>query len=171
MATYCTSADVQAIISIEAALSFSDDNESGDNSATELTYITFCIERAASVIDAYLVKRYALDDLTSSTFLKFCNAIMAAKYLTTRRLEGVATSIMEDYDEFIGLLKDIGQGLKDIPDVIDSFNHLPTVTNYWVQFTKGVTPVRVVDSESTGEEDWQGQLKRRTDTFHWRNAT
>jgi len=157
---YCTAADIQAIISIEGHDAWADDDESGSLSATETGYVTFQIDRAASVIDAYLVKRYDLSDLTGSNFLRFANAVMASKYVMSRRGEAPPEGLMADYDEFIQLLIDIKDNTKDLPDVIDSFNHLPTVTNFWTQLYSAANPVRVIDEESTGEADWQGQKKR-----------
>jgi len=160
MATYCTTDDVRSLISIEGALAYSDDDESGANSAAELAYITAAIEWGASQIDFYLVRRYDLDDVTSSNFLKFVNVVFAARNLAVRRFQGIHESIGTLYDEAVEMLRDIKANRSDIPDVIESYNHLPTVTNYWTQFWSSSTPIRVVDGESTGSADWDGQKKR-----------
>ncbi len=152
------------MVSIEGTVQSVDDDEDGSNDATELTYITAAIDWGSSQIDCYLVKRYTLSDLSSSTFLKFINAVFAARNLAIRRWQNVPTAIAQMYDESVELLQDIARGYKDIPDVIESFNHMPTVTNYWTQFWSSVTPVRTQDCENTGDGDWQGELHRPTAT-------
>ena len=149
---------------------FGDDDISGSLSATESGYLDFMIDKAASVLDLHLVKRYDLADLTTSNFMRFANAVLAARAIFARRGEGAPESVMREFDEFMDYLVAIRDNIMEIPDVIDSFNHLPTVTNFWTDFTKTVSPVRVQDAESTGDNDWQGQLKRSVDTFHYRNV-
>ena len=166
MAVYCDIDDVRSIVSIEGTNAFIDDDETGTNTSAELAYVTYAIAWGASQIDAYMIKRYRLSDIAGSNFLKFINAVFAARNLSARRYQSIPASIAQLYDESVELLREIKQGKLDLPDTVDSFNHMPTVTNYWTQLWSSIDPVRVQDLESTGEKDWQDQ-KHPVTNQHW----
>jgi phage gp36-like protein len=159
--TYCTQSDVEAILSAAGVTAFADDDEDGSLDGTETGYITRAIERAAARMNAVLEIRYKLADLTSNAWCQFANADVAAYLLTSRRGNSPPTQIADAYQEVIDLLDKIKANRGKVPEQGESFDFLPSVSNY--QPVRGVRnmPVRVDPNESTGDAPATG-IKRET---------
>src|SRR6478672_8658897 len=131
--TYCTQADIEAIWPPADLLASVDDDTSGTLSATESGYITRAIERAANFINARLEMRYRLSDLASSAWCRDANAAIAAFWLSTRRGASAPAQLQQQYDAYLAALADIAAGKLKVPEVRESFNDVPGVTNYAIR--------------------------------------
>lgn len=159
--TYCTQSEVEDILSTAGATAFADDDEGGTLSAGETAYITAMIERAAVRMNAYLTSRYTLSELASNAWCKWCNATLAAYYLVMRRGNPAIESVAVEVGELMDMLTDIKAGRMQVPEQSESFDFLPTVTNFDTKRRKTVMPVRVRTDESTGDTPHSSR-KRRT---------
>ena len=161
---YCTSSEIESLLGAETLAAFIDDDESGAASAGETAYIADMIELAASEMDSYLCVRYNLADLSSSnTWLKWANAILAARNITRRRLSPMAP-IEDQAQRILADLAEIRQGIKPIPNQAESFDGLPSVTNFVVERATYPGKIRVNPQESTRDAP-PDELRRRTATW------
>jgi phage gp36-like protein len=139
--TYCTKADVEAIWPAASLLARVDDDTNGSLSATEESYITRGIERAANLINARLEVRYRVADLALNSWCRDANAAIAAYLLSTRRGAAAPAHLQEQYDAYVDALEDIALGKQKVPEQGESFSALPTVANFEVRLGEGARVV------------------------------
>lgn len=149
--TYCVRADVESIVGTSAVLSCIDDDMDGAESATETTYVTDAIERAAVEMNGKLRNQYLpLSDLSGNDWCKWCNAYLALDYLYERRGNPAPNSVLERCQKYRDNLEDAAWGRFEVPEQIPSAEHIPTVTNFHPEIGRIRSPIRVSDTESTG---------------------
>ena len=128
--TYCVKADIEAIWPPAEVLASVDDDATGTLSATEEGYITRAIERAANFLNARLELRYRLSDLAGNAWCRDANAAIAAYWLSTRRGEAAPAHLQQQYDAYVAEVSDIAMGKAKVPEVRESFDTGPGVTNF-----------------------------------------
>ncbi len=158
---YCTSEDVESIMSEHGVTAFIDDDLSGGRSTAETQYIADAISRAAAKMNVYLASRYRLSDLSGNVWCRWANAICAALQVSTRRNNPAPQFLVDECQDVIETLKLVKLGQLPLPDQAESFDMTPTVSNFDVQRAAGVTPARVVVPESVGPQPQTG-IQRRT---------
>lgn len=147
--TYCTKADIEAIWPPASLLASVDDDVSGTLSATEEGYITRAIERAAGHMNTRLAVRYDLADLAASDWCRDANAAIAAFFLANRRGVAVPAHLQQQYDAYEASLNEIAAGRQRVPDVADSHDHAPSVTNFIADLSEPFRKAQRIDETST----------------------
>ncbi len=148
--TYCTQSDIEAIWSAAAVARSVDDDQDGSLSATELGYITQAIERAANKINSYLEMRYSLADLADNAWCRDANAAVAAHLLATRRGNRAPDDIQQLLSGYLADLDAIRDGRLKVPQIEESQDAAPTVTNFDTDLHARRSKVRRVEQTSTG---------------------
>ena len=161
--TYCTRADVEAVWSPAAVIRSVDDDQDGELSAAEEAYITRALERAANRINACLEVRYTLADLVDNTWCRDTNAALATYLLATRRGNPAPDQIQEQYEGYLADLAEIRAGRLKVPQVEESHETIPTVTNFDTQLRARRTKVRRVNETSTGSAPPSTRKSHSTD--------
>src|SRR6476620_5176643 len=146
--TYCIKSDIEAIWPPANLLASVDDDTSGTLSATEDSYITRAIERAANFINSRLEMRYRLSDLAANTWCRDANAAIAAYWLSTRRGAAAPAQLQQQYDAYVAALTDIVAGSIKVPQQAESFELMPGVTNYAIRLDEPWRKARVVEETS-----------------------
>jgi phage gp36-like protein len=146
--TYCTKADIEAIWPPAEILVSVDDDTSGTISATEESYITRAIERAANLINSRLETRYRLSDLSGNAWCRDANAAIAAYWLSPRRGAAVPTHLQQQYEAYVAALTDIAAGRLKVPQAAESFDVTPGVTNFEIQLDEPYRKAQRVDETS-----------------------
>src|SRR5438093_13174295 len=118
--TYCTRSDIEAIWPPASLVASVDDDGNGTLSATEESYITRAIERAANFINSRLEMRYRLTDLATSTWCRDANAAIAAYWLATRRGAAAPAQLQQQYDAYVAALAEIAAGRLKVPQQAES---------------------------------------------------
>ena len=147
--TYCTKADIEAIWPPASLLASVDDDTSGTLSATEEGYITRAIERAAGHINSRLAVRYEPADLAASAWCRDANAAIAAFFLANRRGTAVPAHLQQQYDAYLATLEEIAAGRLRVPDVGESHDHGPSVTNFIANLAEPFRKAERIDETST----------------------
>ena len=155
--TYCVKADVEAIWSATAVLRWADDDQDGALSPTEEGYVTRAIEQAANKINASLETRYSLADLNENAWCRDANAIVAAYLLATRRGNPAPKHVGRQYEDTLADLNEIRAGRLKVPQVPESLENTPTVTNFDTQLGAPRAKVRRVGETSTGSPPPSGR--------------
>lgn len=128
--TYCVKSDIEAIWPPASLLASVDDDATGTLSATEDGYITRAIERGANFLNARLELRYRLSDLAGNAWCRDANAALAAYWLSTRKGSAAPAQLQQQYDAYVAALVDIALGKAKVPEVRESFDTGPGVTNF-----------------------------------------
>ena len=160
--TYCVRADVESILGVAGVLACIDDNQDGAEAAGETTEVTNAIERAAVEMNSSLRNQYVLSELADNDWCKWCNAYLAAYYLTNRKNNPPSASVADEIIRFRDQLGEARWGRFQVPEQAPSFQHTPTVSNFNVELQKLDTPIRVVTEESTGSAPTNPNIKRET---------
>lgn len=134
--TYCTKTDIEAIWPPAELLASVDDDATGTLSATEEGYITRAIERAANHINARLETRYRLADLAGNAWCRDANVALAAYWLATRRGDPAPDHLEQQYDAYLTTLAEIALRKLKVPEVRESFDTAPTVSNFNVRLDR-----------------------------------
>jgi len=161
--TYCTQTDVEAIWSAAAVLRSVDDDQDGSASALEQTCVTGAIERAANKMNATLETRYTLSELAGNAWCRDANAAMAAYELATRRGNPAPEQIAQHRDNYLADLEEIRAGRLKVPQVSESCETIPTVTNFDTELRASRTKVRRVGQTSTGSSPPGGRKSHPTE--------
>ncbi len=148
--TYCVRADIESILGEAAVLACIDDDQDGLESATETTFVTGAISRAAVEMNTALENQYILSELTANEWCKWCNAYIAAWHLYARRSNPPPNSIVDSVQAYRELLAEIRWGRIQVPEQNPSREHKPTVSVFKPEIWKTKQPIRVDTDESTG---------------------
>lgn len=143
--TYCLKADLEAVWTAAAVLASVDDDSSGALSATEEGYITRAIERAAERMNAYLEERYILSKLASNTWCRDANAAIAAYLLSIRRGDAAPAPFQSQYDDLMSDLLEIASGRLKVPEVSESVDNVPSVSNFAADLSGSGDRIRKVE--------------------------
>jgi len=146
--TYCTRSDIEAIWPPANLLASVDDDANGTLSAMEESYITRAIERAANFINAKLELRYKLGDLVASAWCRDANAAIAAFWLATRRGGAAPAQLQQQFDAYTAALSAMAAGWLKVPQVPESFDATPGVTNFEVRLDEPYRKGQRVDETS-----------------------
>lgn len=150
--TYCTTDDVEFVISVAGVTACLDDDETGRRSAKASTWLATAIAWSASEINEFAQHQYRTSELlASNAWLSRANAYMAVEILCKRRSNPVPESIAEEVQKIREKLVSVRWGRTRIPDQLPSADHTPAVSNFRVEPRKYTNPVRVVEAESTGD--------------------
>ncbi len=156
---YCTQSDVEAVLSEFGFLARIDDDRDDTIGTTEAAIVTAMIRKAAGRMNSRLQKRYKLSDLVNNDWCKDTNAWLAAWYVTARRGGAAPPGIAEEYNNLLTELDAIRDNDADVPDISESFEAIPTVSNFTVEPFRRHAKVRVIERISTGEKP-AGNRKR-----------
>lgn len=146
MSAYCSQDDVEEVLSEAGVLLRTDDDPEGVEDASKVTAV---IEAASSRIDMFLLRRYSASSLQSSIWVKWCCAYLSACLLSKRRGNPCPESIGFECQQYVDWLKEIRDGLMDLPGVAPSSDVLPSVSNFTVDARFNRAKVRRVQSTST----------------------
>ena len=148
MSTYCTNTDVQDVLSEVGVINRTDDFPEDELDGAE---VTAAIQAASSRIDAFLRRRYDTSDLSASTWVKWCCAYLSACLLSKRRGNPCPESIGAECAQYVEWLKEIRDGVMDVPEVSPAHDVLPAVSNLTVDARYARAKVRRVPATSTRE--------------------
>jgi phage gp36-like protein len=158
MQTYCVKADLESVWNPSAVLAAADDDTNGSLSPVEEAHITRAIERAAGTINGVLEVRYELTDLADNEWCRDCNAALAAYLLATRSGDSAPDAIAAEFDRYLEDLAQIRDGLVNVPGIVESHQHGPTVSNFAIDLRERRAKVRRVVETSTGDTPPSGLL-------------
>lgn len=149
--SYCTSTEVTQILSANGLLRRADDNEDG----TEDTLVVAAfIEKASSIMNKYLFKRYTAAVIAASTWAKWCCASIASYLMATRHGNVSPQSLKDERDDYIQMLKDMEAGVESLPAddgvATEAYDNSMSVTNYTIDGRFHRSKVRRVPEISTG---------------------
>jgi len=130
--TYCSQADLEAILGRTQILRMVDDNEDGVASISESQRIADAMHQAASEMNVFLSARYFLSDLAGSEWCRWCNAYLAVERLVSRRGNAPSSSIRKKAEDYQDRLREIRDGKTCVPDAIPTVSSLPAATRYVV---------------------------------------
>ena len=163
---YCTSDDIETILS-EFGLSVRLDDD--ENGCPDTGMATACIERGAVQINHYLLARYSVADCVSSGWVKWVNAIFAAREACARRMMPPPESLVAQCNEFMEELRFIRAGthplMGDDGPLATRFDGLPTVSNMVVDGRYAVQKIRRKPQTSTGGPPPGGRKQLNTRDF------
>ena len=163
MQTYCTRADLESVWNPAAVLAAADDDSSGTLSTNEEAHIARAIERGAGTMNAVLEVRYDLADLVGNGWCRDCNAALAAYLLATRGGDAAPHAIATEFDRYLDDLAHIRDGNMQVPEVLESDQHGPTVSNFRVDLRQRRAKVRRVSETSSGSSP-PGELQSFPET-------
>lgn len=165
--TYCVRADVEFVLSGHGLIAALDDNKDGAESpTTETPFVADAIEIAADDMNAMIEQRYKLTDLSSNTWCKWANARLAAAALMTRRGNPLPPSLADQVQLTEDTLAGVLSGNQKIPGVSDSFDHLPTISNYNVKRAAVHDSPCQVDTDTSTRTAPVNPIKRDGGTVH-----
>lgn len=159
--SYCSTSDVESILSVHGLTAYIDDDSTYARDGSEATLVSDAITRAAVIeINYFLCDRYDLTLLSSNDWVKWTNAIFAARQVAMRRMQAVPTSLAETCDDLKNQLREIRRRTGSIPGEAEHYNDIPSMTNYDFERYRGVIPARVQVEESVGGTPAGGMVRR-----------
>ncbi len=93
-------------------------------------------------MNACLEMRYILSDLAGNAWCRDANALLAACNLATRRGNPPPDALRQQFQQINRSLKEILQGRMKVPQVDESLEMTPTVTNFDTDMGRGRTTAR-----------------------------
>lgn len=153
---YCTSDEVESVLSENGVLWAVDDDRSGTTSAGESGFIDDALERATVIINQYVAMIYSLPSLLTNTWTKWACAVLAAQKLCRRHGNGSPDGLTLDCEEVFAFLELVRKGQAVIPADGEA-DALPLATNAGLVMSNlridqrfPTAKVRVVQRISTG---------------------
>lgn len=127
---YCSSDDVDALLSQEGVDLRLDDDESDAISATEETRLTtWALNYATSRVNDYALGRYLAANLDNNWTVNHWATVIAARYLCVRRGNPLPKSIAELYKEVMADLKALKAGEYQLGDIAERVLNSPSWSN------------------------------------------
>ena len=108
--TYCTEADIEALLSVDGKVGRVDDDNNGSLSATESGYITKAINWATARLNMYLAPIYAQADLATDWVVNEWCVILACHWLSIRRGNPAPGSFVDQMKSVMEDIKLVRQG-------------------------------------------------------------
>jgi hypothetical protein len=159
--TYCTQADLEALLSVDGHTGRLDDDATGTLSATESGYLTKAINWATDRVNFYLGSQYASTNLANSWLVNNWAVICAAYWLSCRRGNPPPGSMDQLYKEAVEDMKLVKSGQYQLPDTALRDSAFPAWSNVRTDFLYALRRVRVQrpisDKTSTSPEYQQNQ--------------
>lgn len=163
VSAYCSITEVQNIWSEDGVMRRTDDDPEDVLDSSEVTAV---IAQASSRIDMYLGRRYSSSALNGNAWVTWCCAYLSACLLSKRRGNPCPESIGAECQQYVEWLKEIRDGLMDVPDTAPEHDVLPAVSNLTVDARWRRTKVRRVASTSTRDNPPPSPVKRY-DAWEW----
>lgn len=161
--TYCTSADVVALLSVYGVDARLDDDSSGTVTPEELAYLTTnLVNYATSKVNLYAQQLYDSSDLANSWLVNEWATVIACQRLCLRRANPVPKSIEALYEEAVETLVQVRGQQAYIPDIPLRNSQMPTWSNVRVDPWYRVRQIRL---ERPLSERTPDQFPRNTDWF------
>lgn len=163
--TYCTSDDIDAILSVTGSTSRIDDDDSGSASATESGYRTTAIRWSTARCNLFL-SAYPQSDLSQSWIVNYWCSIISAHQLCGRRGDPVPDSLREMYDQTMEDLKMVRLGRYQLPDVAMRSAAWPAWSNVRVDTIHAIRRIRVerpISEKRGGQPDYDQSIDRAAD--------
>lgn len=157
--SYCVRADIESILGVAGVAACIDDGQEGAESVADAAEVTQAIERAAVEMNSALRNQYKLTDIADNDWCKWCNAYLAAYYLTNRKNNAVSASIADEVTRFRDQLSEARWGRFQLPEQAPSFDHTPSVSNFNPEIRKFNHPIRVIEEESTGGTPHESRMR------------
>lgn len=147
---YCTAAEIQAVWSAFGVNVRLDDDLDGVADQD----ISAVIEQATSRINGFVLRRYAVDACTQSTWLKWCCATFSAALLARRRGNDIPQSLIDETKDYRDLLDEIKAGSFDLPaddgPAAPLSDESPAISNLTIDGRWTRAKIRRVPTTSTG---------------------
>ena len=161
----CDKEDIEDIWSEEGVEGRFDDGMNGALTAPDNLRIDRFIERASADVASMLKKRYSQTDFAGAgtpptntpAQVKYWTAVVAAYYAATRRGLSAPQTLIDQYQFVMNSLQKVIDGEIDLAEVNDSFEHLPTVTNFVIDGRYKNAKVRKTFNTSTGSRPVGGR--------------
>lgn len=171
----CTIQDVADWWSQEGVDARLDDNRNDLVSVSpgEADILLRIIERGSAVVAMKLSQRYTQDSYAGSgtppastpALVSHFAAVVSAYFLGIRRNLPISPHLKEEYERVLKMLDDIVSGVLSIPDLAESFEMTPFLTNYHVDGTYRSAKFRKVDSTSVGKSPTP-PIKSHPENYH-----
>lgn len=153
----CTQDDAKDWLSTDGFVSRLDDDLGQDADASESAIGDRWILRASSIVAVHLAPKYNTIDFSGSNpptntpqFVRHCAAVIFTYQLCGRRSLPISKLLREEHERVLKMLGEIRDGFLQLPDVADSFNTLPFVSNVTVYGASPTAKIRVISQISTG---------------------
>lgn len=163
MSAYCTRSEVENIWSEAGVMRRTDDDPEGVLDSSEVTAV---IQQASSRIDMFLARRYSTAEISGSDWVTWCCAYLSACLLSKRRGNPCPESIGAECTQYLEWLKEIRDGVMDLPGAAPEQDVLPAVSNLTVDGRFRRNKVRRVPSTSTRDGVPPSPVKRN-DAYDW----
>lgn len=167
----CTQADAADWISETGLRSRMDDDLGQDYDASESAIADRLIARASGVVAVHLATRYTTVDFAGTNpptntppFVRHCAAIVYTFFSCGRRMCPVSKSLQAEYERVLEYLKEIQLGRLQLPDIADSYETLPFMTNLTIAGASHGVKVRALPAISSGSPP-PGESKRKNYTL------
>jgi phage gp36-like protein len=159
---YCTSADVDVILSEDGSLGRIDDDDSGVASAADTAHKTRAIQWATARIDFYCRGKHAPADLAQSWIVNQWCSVIAAYMLSCRRGNPAAGSLAEMYEAAVEDLKLVQAGDVTLSDTPMRDSAFPAWSNLGApSLVHRVKRLRVQTPISSAKGDRSGRVVDR----------
>lgn len=165
--TYCTEADIQALLGSDGTTARLDDDDTGAQSATEAGYLTTAIYWATDRCNFYLLSRYAAQYLAQSWLVNQWCVLCAAKWLSSRRGNPPPGSINELYEQAVEDMKLVHDGKYEVPGIGTRDAQWPFWSNVRVDAVYALRKIRVEKPISEKTATTYPQHPDRVAEFIW----
>lgn len=149
--TYCSTTDIDTILSSFGSLVRCDDNQDG---TADSGMASACIERGAVLVNQYTLVRYTVSEVSASSWAKWTNAVFAAYEICVRRNNPPPQSLADERDRLLEELRRIREGIiplmGDTGPATPRHSDGPAVSNMVVDGRYSTQKVRRKRTTSTG---------------------
>lgn len=153
----CTQEDASDWLSETGLVSRYDDDLGQTAGAAEVSKGDRLLARASSVVAVHLSPRYNTIEFAGSSpptntpdFVRHCAAVIFTFFSCGRRNQPVSKMLQAEYERVLEYLTLIRDGKLQLPDVADSYEALPFMSNLTIAGAAHSTKVRVLPHISSG---------------------
>ena len=132
----CIDQDAADWLSVEGVQSRADDDLGADDDAAETAQKDQLILRASGIVAAHLAPRYDVitfggtnPPTNTPQFVRHLAAIIYTYFLCTRRNMPTSVAVAKEYERALEYLQQLRDGTLMLPEVLDSYEYLPFMTN------------------------------------------
>ena len=144
---YCTEAEMNLFLSANAVIDFADHDDDG---SADTDVVEDAINQATETIDFYLRQRHTQAQLATSNLVNRWCTVLACRFLTQRRANGVPDSIQAEWEQEVKpMLQEVRKGLEGIPGLALREDLRPTMSNLTVDRRYQRSTVRVTKPNSS----------------------
>lgn len=141
--TYCTEADIQALLGADGTTARVDDDGTASQSAAEAEYLSQAIQWATDRCNFYLLGRYPAARLATSWLVNQWCVICAAKWLSSRRGNPPPGVVNDLYEQAVEDMKLVHDGKYDVPNIATRTAQWPFWSNVRVDALYSLRKIRV----------------------------